>query len=63
LHFFLYIDPGLGSMLLQAAVAGIAAVGIFLVSFRNRIAAWFKKRKQIKNEPGTGSPDLKDDNK
>jgi len=50
-------------MLLQAAVAGIAAVGIFLVSFRNRIAAWFKKRKQIKNEPGTGSPDLKDDNK
>ncbi len=63
LRFFLYIDPGLGSMLLQAAVAGIAAAGIFLISFRNKIAAWFKRRKNAKSEAGVDSTDSKDESK
>ena len=50
-------------MLLQAAVAAIAAIGIFFISFRNRISAWFKKKKQIKSEPDSGSTDSKDENK
>ena len=50
-------------MLLQAAIAGIAAAGIFLISFRNKIAAWFKRRKNAKSEAGVDSTDSKDESK
>ena len=41
----MYLDPGLGSMIIQIVVAGIAACGALLFSFRTRIKAWWAGRK------------------
>ena len=33
---FAYIDPGTGSLLLQAVLGGLAGVGVFLRTLRHR---------------------------
>ena len=38
---YLYIDPGMGSMLIQAIVGAVAAGSAFFYMFRQKIAAWF----------------------
>lgn len=48
-------------MVIQALVAGIAAVGIFMISFRNRISAWFKRIFKSKNEADIHSTDKNDE--
>ncbi len=40
--FQVYLDPGFGSMLIQAIIAVIAAGGAYLLMFRKRIAGFFK---------------------
>ena len=40
-----YLDPGTGSMLLQAILAGLAIVGGFLYSIRGKISKKFSKNK------------------
>jgi hypothetical protein len=37
----LYIDPGAGSLLIQAVLAGVLAVPYFL---RDHIRRWFRRR-------------------
>ena len=38
-----YIDPGLGSMLLQGLAAGVISMLVFWRSLRHRIVSFFKK--------------------
>lgn len=38
-----YLDPGTGSMVVQAVIAGIAAVSVSLGIFRSRVASFFGK--------------------
>ena len=40
----MYLDPGFGSMLIQAVIAVIAAGGAYLLMFRKRIVSFFKGR-------------------
>ena len=40
----MYLDPGFGSMLIQAVIAAIAAGGAYLLIFRKRIVSFFKSR-------------------
>lgn len=48
LLFFLYIDPGTGSLLLQVILGGIVTFGLF---FKNKIKAFFSifKKKDRNN--------------
>lgn len=42
----MYLDPGIGSMIIQFVVAAIAACGGLLFAFRARIKAFFNKNKK-----------------
>lgn len=37
----MYLDPGFGSMIIQAIVAGIAAFGALSFAYRKRIKTWW----------------------
>jgi len=41
----MYLDPGFGSMLIQALVASIAAIAVGFGVFRHKIKAFFVKSK------------------
>ena len=41
--FFGYLDAGTGSLIIQAAVGALVAVGVFFKNFRNRIVGIFKR--------------------
>ena len=41
----MYLDPGFGSMIVQIVIAAIAVCGGYLVIFRKKIAAFFRKNK------------------
>jgi hypothetical protein len=43
---YMYLDPGFGSMLIQALVASIAAVAVGVGIFRHKIKAFFTKGKK-----------------
>ena len=40
-----YIDPGSGSLVFQALVAGIVAIPVALAAFRGRIANFFRRKR------------------
>ncbi len=42
-----YIDPGIGSIILQGIIASIAAVGVFFSSVRRNIYNFFYKLKKF----------------
>ncbi len=42
---YAYIDPGLGSLLFQSAMAGFLAVGAAWVGFKMKIMSFFDRRK------------------
>mgnify|MGYP001372713500 CR=1 FL=1 len=42
-----YIDPGIGSIILQGIIASIAAVGVFFSSVRRKIYNFFCKLKNF----------------
>ncbi len=43
--FFLYIDPGSGSYLIQAIIAAVLAAGFFFKNSWYKIRSFFMKRK------------------
>ncbi len=45
-----YMDPNVGSMLLQGLLAGIAAVGVTARMYWHRIVAFFSKDSATDNE-------------
>lgn len=52
-HAYAYIDPGTGSMIIQAILGAIAAAGALIGIFFSRIRAFFSsfsKRKSDKDE-------------
>jgi hypothetical protein len=42
---YAYIDPGLGSLIFQSAMAGVLAVGAAWVGFKMKIKSFFERRK------------------
>ena len=44
-YFFLYIDPGSGSYLIQVIIAAVLSGGFFLKNFWHKIKSFFVKRK------------------
>ena len=49
--FLLYIDPGTGSIILQASVAGIAGVSLFIRFGWRRLLRFFGIKKGDKKDP------------
>lgn len=47
---YAYIDPGLGSMLLQGFAAGAISLIVFWRGLRRKIVAFFNKNDQEKND-------------
>ena len=45
-----YIDPGTGSALFQAAIAGVLAAGVTFKLFWHRIKGFFTKSKKRRDE-------------
>jgi hypothetical protein len=43
---YAYIDPGAGSMLVQAALAALAGIAVFWRSLWDRVKRWFRRDKQ-----------------
>jgi len=50
----MYLDPGFGSMLVQALIASLAAAGVMVGVFWNRIKAFFNRGK---NKDDSEKPD------
>ena len=46
-----YIDPGTGSMLLSTILGGVAAAGVFLKMYWNRVLTFLRIRKPEAAEP------------
>jgi hypothetical protein len=42
---YAYIDPGLGSLLVQSLVAGFLAIGVAWAGFKMKIMSFFERRK------------------
>jgi hypothetical protein len=41
----MYLDPGFGSMIIQAILAGIAAFGALSFAYRKRIKTWWARKR------------------
>ena len=41
---FAYLDPGTGSMVIQALIAAVAGAGYTIAVYRDKITNFFKKR-------------------
>lgn len=54
---YAYLDPGTGSMLVQAVIAAVAAVSVSLGVFRRRIRSFFGHLFGWKNSGGHDSDD------
>ena len=42
---YAYIDPGLGSLLVQSVVAGFLAIGVAWAGFKMKIMSFFERNK------------------
>jgi len=51
----MYLDPGFGSMLIQALVASLAALAVGVGIFRHKIMSLFNKKKNENTEDITES--------
>jgi hypothetical protein len=47
----MYIDPGIGSMIIQIVLAVIAAAGVVWLTMKKRIKAIFSKKKNANDNP------------
>jgi len=52
----MYLDPGFGSMLIQALVASIAAIAVGLGIFRYKIKTFFSKNKNVEDGKTSEEP-------
>ncbi|MCL2627407.1 MAG: hypothetical protein FWD44_01745 [Oscillospiraceae bacterium] len=57
----MYLDPAFGGMLLQVIVAVVAAGGVFLVTIRKKISAFFSKNKDGEVAETSGNQDFDTD--
>ena len=48
---YAYLDPGLGSMLLQGLIAGVAAASVALGGYWSRIKTFFTGRRVDRPQP------------
>lgn len=48
-HAHAYLDPGLGSIILQGIIAAIAATSLTIKIYWQKIKTFFKKRKKNKD--------------
>jgi hypothetical protein len=58
LQILLYIDPGTGSIILQAAVATVVGGAVAVRLFWNRILAFFGLKKGEENDPSDEPGDM-----
>jgi hypothetical protein len=58
LQILLYIDPGTGSIILQAAVAAVVGGAVAVRLFWNRILAFFGLRKREEIDPSDEPGDM-----
>jgi hypothetical protein len=49
-YFFLYIDPGSGSYLIQIIIAAVLSAAVFFKNFWYKIKSFFIKRKPEEDE-------------
>ena len=49
-NVYAYIDPGTGSIILQAIIAAIATGMVFFNNLKQKIKNFFKSKKNEKNE-------------
>ena len=56
-HVYAYIDPGTGSMIVQAVIAAIVAVSVYAGIFRRRLRSFFGRIFGRKNSGGHDSDD------
>lgn len=54
---YAYLDPGLGSMLLQGLIAGIAAASVVVSGYWSRIKSFFARRRKGSSEPWESARD------
>lgn len=59
----MYLDPNFGSMLIQMIIAAVAAGGAYAVIFRNRIKAFFARKKKGADAPAVSSDEKSDEEK
>ena len=61
----MYLDPGLGSMIVQILIAALATAGAAFVFLRNRIFGAFKKKKQddVQEETDTETVEATEESK
>jgi hypothetical protein len=52
-----YLDPGTGSMILQAIVATLAGVAVAITSYRQKIMAFFRRRSRSSEASETAPKD------
>lgn len=46
----MYIDPGIGSMVIQALIAAVVAAGGTIVVFRGKVRSMFERLRNRKKE-------------
>lgn len=47
---FLYLDPGSGSMIIQALIAGALGVSMFFKNIRYKVTSFFSKQTDDEND-------------
>jgi len=50
MEFFAYLDPGSGSLILQAIIGGAVAVGVVLKAYWHKLRGLFSKGSEKKSE-------------
>jgi len=58
---FAYFDPGTGSLLIQAAIGGLAAITVFWGNLKVYARSLFSKGKVDSSDSGSQLADLADD--
>ena len=53
--FFAYLDPGTGSMIIQAVIGAIAGIALFFKVFWRRIANSFGRKQAEQEQPSDRS--------
>ena len=59
-HFLAYIDPGTGSIIVQAVVAAVAGTAIAAKVYWHRILNFFGGGHNIKSDPSADQTDNKE---
>jgi len=50
MHYFLYLDPGSGSYLVQVIAAAVLGIGFYFRSIKNYIKTFFSKSPKKPND-------------